>query len=53
MTVVENDKSGNTRIIKGDPGNNTGRDDVAVALTLAAGAWMRQPKPRKTRLHVA
>ena len=53
VTVVENDKSGNTRIVKGDPGNNTGRDDASVALTLAAGAWARIPAPRKVRIHVA
>ena len=53
VTVVENDTSGNTRIRKADPGNNTARDDASVALTLAAGAWARMPKRRKVRIHVA
>ena len=39
--VVENDQSGSSRLVKRDPSNNTGRDDVAVAVTLAAGAWDR------------
>ena len=39
--VVENDTSGNSRMVKKDPSNNTGRDDVAVAVTLAAGGWDR------------
>ena len=39
--MVENDRSGNYRLTKRDPANNTGRDDVAVALTLAAGALQR------------
>ena len=40
---VENDTSGNTRLIKRGS-NNTGRDDVAHALTLAAGAVERNAK---------
>ena len=39
---VENDSSGNTRLIKKGT-NNTGRDDIAAALTLAAGAFARYP----------
>ena len=39
---VENDSSGNTRLIKKGT-NNTGRDDCAAALTLAAGAFARYP----------
>ena len=35
--MVENDKQGSMRLIKRGT-NNTGRDDVAAALTLAAGA---------------
>ena len=31
------------RLIKRDRGSNTGRDDVAAALTLAAGAFERYP----------
>ena len=38
---VENDRSGNYRLTKRDPANNCARDDVAVALTLAAGALVR------------
>ena len=43
-TVVKNDDGGSTRIIKKDPSNNTGRDDVSSALTLAAGAMKRTRK---------
>ena len=41
--MVENDSQGSTRLIKRDPHHNTGRDDVAAALTLCAGRareWM-------------
>ena len=38
------DTSGNTRLIK-KGSNNTARDDVAVALTLAAGEASRQMRP--------
>ena len=38
---VENDTSGNVRMIK--PFNNVARDDVAAALVLAAGAFVRYP----------
>jgi len=51
--MVRNDDQGNTRLAKRDPGNNTGRDDVAAALVLAAGAWARIPAPCKVRIHVA
>ena len=37
---VENDTSGNTRLLKRN--NNVGRDDVAAALTLAAGETERR-----------
>ena len=40
---IENDTGGNMRLIKRDRGSNTGRDDVAAALTLAAGAFERYP----------
>lgn len=46
VAMVENDKAGNCRLIKRDPANNTGRDDVASALTLAVGAQDRHPAPR-------
>ena len=38
IAMVVNDTSGNTRLRKRDPSNNTSRDDVAAALVLAAGA---------------
>ena len=37
---VKNDDAGNVRLVKRGS-NNTARDDVAAALTLAAGAWAR------------
>ena len=43
VSMVKNDDQGSTRLAKRDPANNTGRDDVAVALTLAAGAVSRLP----------
>ena len=52
---VRNDDQGNTRLAKRDPSNNTGRDDVAVALTLAAGAYERdrtRPAPDFTFFHI-
>ena len=51
--MVRNDDQGNTRLAKRDPGNNTGRDDCAAGLVLAAGAWARMPGPRRMRIHVA
>ena len=47
VSRVENDDSGNTRLIKRDPGNNSARDDVAAALTLACGAVSRLPEARR------
>ena len=41
VATVKNDDSGNFRLIKG-ASNNTSRDDVAIALTYAAGAVVRQ-----------
>ena len=38
---VANDDAGNVRLTKRGQ-NSTGRDDLAAALTLAAGAWKRQ-----------
>ena len=48
--LVENDKSGNYRLVKRDPSNNTARDDVAAALVLLAGAMERRPAPRSRYL---
>ena len=42
--MVENDSSGNMRMIKRSK-NNAARDDVAAALTLVAGAFERYPAP--------
>ncbi len=39
--LVENDRSGNFRLIKRDPSNNSCRDDVAVSMVLAAGGFAR------------
>ena len=38
--MVKNDDQGSVRLVKRGV-NNTGRDDVAAALLLAAGAWLR------------
>ena len=47
VAMVKNDDQGSTRLVKMDPNNNTGRDDVAAALTLAAGSLGRYlAKPR-------
>lgn len=47
VAMVQPDTSGNIRLRKADRHNNTGRDDAAVALTLAAGAHLRRPtRPR-------
>ena len=40
--MVKNDDAGSTRLVKAGS-NNTARDDVAAALTLAAGAHSRKP----------
>ena len=47
VSMVENDKSGNTRMVKRGF-NNQARDDVAVALSLASGSIWRllRRKPR-------
>ena len=48
VAQVRNDESGNVKIIK--QANNTARDDVAAALTLAAGAHARlTAKPSRKR----
>ena len=46
---VKPDDAGNVRMVKRDAANNTGRDDVAAALVLAAGALARAPKRRRRR----
>ena len=47
VALVRNDDQGSTRLMKADPNNNTGRDDCAAALTLAAGSLGRYlAKPR-------
>lgn len=43
QSKVENDTSGNMRLIKRHTTMNTGRDDVAASLTLVAGAFARYP----------
>ena len=52
--MVKNDDQGNVRLSK-NGSNNTARDDVAAALLLAAGAWMRsrQARPRPLRFALA
>ena len=40
--IVQNDDQGNTRLVKSGV-NNASRDDVAVSLTLASGAFVRYP----------
>ena len=52
--MVRNDDQGNTRLVKADPSGSTGRDDVAAALVLAAGALSRwKPRPGGRYLGVA
>ena len=41
--MVKPDDQGSVRLIKRDGSNNTGRDDVAIALVLAAGGHARRP----------
>ena len=40
---VRPDQYGGAELVKRDSANNTGRDDVAAALTLGAGLWTRDP----------
>ena len=55
MALVKADDAGSLRMVKGST-NNTGRDDVAAALVLGAGALARflprAPVRRKLRFHV-
>ena len=53
VAAVKSDDQGSTRLVKRDPNNSTGRDDVAAALVLAAGAHARRPGPRRVRIHAA
>lgn len=48
VAIVKNDDQGNVRLIKRD-GHNKARDDVAAALVLAAGAFMRWKQTRPSR----
>ena len=48
QALVKSDDAGNTRLVKKGY-NNTSRDDVAQALTLAAGALARKPKSATVR----
>ena len=52
VAKVQNDTSGNSRLIKRG-NNNTGRDDVAAALTLVAGLVDRMPPARTKPLRLA
>ena len=52
VASVENDDSGNVRLVKKFQGNRA-RDDVAQSLTLAAGALARRPAPARIRVRVA
>ena len=44
VATVKNDDTGSFKMVKSGT-HNTGRDDVAAALVLAAGAQARMPKP--------
>ena len=47
VAMVQNDDAGNVRLVKRGT-NNEGRDDVAAALTLVAGAFHRaMSKPKR------
>ena len=48
QAMVKSDDAGNTRLVKKGH-NNTSRDDVATALTLAAGALARKPRSATVR----
>lgn len=56
VSKTVNDKAGNTILIKKKGKNNESRDDVAAALVLAGGAFVRETgkakasKPRRSRL---
>lgn len=44
--MIENDDSGNSRMIKRGS-NNKARDDTAVAAVLVAGEWVRRNRKPK------
>ena len=48
QAMVKSDDAGNVRLVK-KGNNNTSRDDVAAALTLASGALARKPKTASLR----
>ena len=48
VALVKNDDQGNVRLSK-NGSNNTARDDVAAALTLAAGAFVRAAATARQR----
>ena len=50
LPTVKTDDQGSVRLVK-KGANNTGRDDVAAALVLAAGALSRAPAPRRPRYY--
>ena len=51
VAAVKSDDQGSTRLVKRDPNNSTGRDDVAAAAVLAAGAWSRRRPAARVRIH--
>ena len=51
VAEVKNDDQGNTRLVKKGT-NNTARDDVAAALTLAAGVYERDQLSRPVQLEL-
>ena len=51
VAKVENDTSGNHRLVKAGT-NNTGRDDVAAALVLASGAIARHKPAQAARIRI-
>ena len=53
VALVQNDDAGNVRLVKRDKSNNTARDDVAAALTLAAGEVERRAnKPKSSGVYL-
>ena len=52
VAMVATDDSGNVRMQKRGA-NNASRDDVAAALVLAAGSWLRSPPVPRRRLRSA
>ena len=50
-SLVKNDDAGNTRLSK-KSANNEARDDVAAAMVLVAGAFVRQPAAPRRRARV-